>query len=66
MHASSPLHVLEPLGGRQKPISYCFKIDIANKPDEEGNCVIKIRTNVIDSDHFGDYTDALETFGEEW
>lgn len=42
------------------------KIDIANKPDEEGNCVIKIRTNVIDSDHFGDYTDALETFGEEW
>lgn len=41
-------------------------IDIVNKPDDDVNCVIEIRMSVIDSDHFGDYTDALETFGEEW
>ena len=41
-------------------------IDIDNKPDEDGNCVIEIRMYVIDSDHFGNYTDALETFGKEW
>lgn len=40
--------------------------EIGYKPNDEGNCTIELNMYVIDSDNFGDYTDALETLGEEW
>lgn len=40
--------------------------EIGYKADDEGNCTIELNMYVIDSDNFGDFTDALETFGKEW
>lgn len=41
-------------------------VSVGHKPDSDGNCVIELDMYVIDDTHFGDYTDALETLGEEW
>lgn len=40
--------------------------EIGYKADDEGNCTIELNMYVIDSDNFGDFTEALETFGKEW
>ena len=39
--------------------------EIGYKADDEGNCTIELYMYVIDSDNFGEFTDALKTFGEE-
>lgn len=40
--------------------------EIGYKNDAEGNCTIELNMYVIDSDNFGEFTDAFKTFGEEW
>ena len=40
--------------------------EIGYKADDEGNCIIELNMYVIDSDNFGEFTDAFKTFGEEW
>ena len=39
--------------------------EIGYKADDEGNCTIELNMYVIDSDNFGEFTDAFKTFGEE-
>ena len=39
-------------------------VEIYYKPDEDGNCIIILRENILDEDNFGEYTDALTKFGE--
>ena len=41
-------------------------VEIYYKPDENGNCIIELKVAGIDSDNFGDFTDALEKLGEDW
>lgn len=43
-----------------------IRADIYYKPNDEGNCVIHIHTYVIDKENFGDFTDALMQFGEDY
>jgi len=38
--------------------------EIFYKPTDEGNCVIRLHTYVIDSDIFGDFTDTFSMMGE--
>jgi hypothetical protein len=33
---------------------------------ENGNCVIYLRTYVVDKNNFGDFTESLSTFGQEY
>jgi hypothetical protein len=40
--------------------------EIFYKPNEDGNCVIRLRSYIIDSDNFGDFTDALIKMGEDY
>ena len=40
--------------------------EIFYKPNDEGNCVIRLHTYVIDSDIFGDFTDTFAMMGEEY
>ena len=40
------------------------QVEIYHEPDEEGNCIIILRENILDEDNFGDYTDALTKLGE--
>ena len=40
--------------------------EIGYKADDEGNCIIELNMYVIDSNNFGEFTDAFKTFGEEW
>lgn len=41
-------------------------VDIENEPDENGNCVIRLQMDIVDSDILGDYTDALRQLGEDY
>lgn len=41
-------------------------IEIYYKPDENGNCIIKLKVAGIDKDNFGDFTEDLEKLGEEY
>ena len=38
--------------------------EIYYKPDEDGNCIVKLEMNVIDTKNFGEYTDVLTKLGE--
>lgn len=38
--------------------------EIYYKPDEDGNCIVKLEMNVIDNKNFGEYTDVLTKLGE--
>lgn len=40
--------------------------EIYYKPNDEGNCVIRLQTYVIDSDIFGDFTDTFSMMGEDY
>ena len=40
--------------------------EIYYKPNDEGNCVIRLHTYVIDSDIFGDFTDTFAMMGEDY
>lgn len=40
------------------------QVEIYYKPDEDGNCIIKLYKNIVDEDNFGGYTDALTKLGE--
>ena len=40
--------------------------EIFYKPNDEGNCVIRLHTYVIDSDIFGDFTDTFAMMGEDY
>lgn len=41
-------------------------VDIENDPDENGNCVIRLQMDIVDSDILGDYTDVLRQLGEDY
>lgn len=38
--------------------------EIYYKPDEDGNCIVMLKINVIDEEKFGEYTDVLTKLGE--
>jgi hypothetical protein len=40
--------------------------EIYYKPNQDGNCIISLRSYVIDSDNFGDFTDSLAKMGEDY
>ena len=40
--------------------------EIFYKPTDEGNCIIRLQTYVIDSNIFGDFTDTFEKMGEDY
>lgn len=42
------------------------KDEIFYKPNEDGNCIITLRSYIIDSDNFGDFTDSLAMMGEDY
>lgn len=41
-------------------------VEIYYKPDENGNCIIELKVAGIDTNNFGDFTDALKKLGEDW
>jgi hypothetical protein len=41
-------------------------IEIYHEPNEDGNCIIKLKVAGIEEDNFGSFTDALEKLGEDW
>ena len=43
-----------------------IRSEVYYKPNDDGNCIITLKTYVVDSDNFGEFTDALEKFGEEY
>jgi hypothetical protein len=43
-----------------------IRTEIYYKPDEDGNCIITLQVYVINSDAFGDLTDALIKMGEDY
>lgn len=43
-----------------------IRTEIYYKPDEDGNCIISLQVYVINSDVFGDFTDALIKMGEDY
>lgn len=38
--------------------------EIYYKPDEDGNCIVMLKINVINEEKFGEYTDVLTKLGE--
>ena len=40
------------------------QVEIYYEPDEDGNCIVILRENILDEDNFGEYTDALTKLGE--
>ena len=50
----------------QKRDAVKINTEIFYKPNDEGNCVIRLHTYIIDSDVFGDFTDALIKMGEDY
>ena len=43
-----------------------IRSEVYYKPNDEGNCIIILKTYVVDSDNFGEFTDAISKFGEEY
>ena len=43
-----------------------IRTEIYYKPDEDGNCIISLQVYIINSDVFGDFTDALIKMGEDY
>lgn len=43
-----------------------IRTEIYYKPDEDGNCIISLQVYIIDSDAFGDFTDAFIKMGEDY
>lgn len=43
-----------------------IQADIYYKSDDDGNCIIQIRTYVVTEDNFGEFTDAIQKMGEEY
>ena len=43
-----------------------IRAEVSHNPNDEGNCVITLRTYVVEEDNFGDFTDALATLGQEY
>jgi hypothetical protein len=42
------------------------KVEIGGQPNEDGNCVIKIKAYLIDEDICEEHTDALKSLGRDW
>lgn len=42
------------------------KASVLSTPNKDGNCVICISADIVDTDNFGDYADALRTFGQDY
>lgn len=42
------------------------KVEIGGQPNEDGNCVIKIKAYLIDEDVCEEHTDALKSLGRDW
>lgn len=43
-----------------------IRTEIYYKPDEDGNAIVTLQMYVINSDNFGDFTDALIKMGEDY
>jgi hypothetical protein len=43
-----------------------IRTEIYYKPDEDGNAIVTLQMYVINSDNFGDFTDALIMMGEDY
>lgn len=43
-----------------------IRSEVYYKPNDDGNCIITLKTYVVDEDNFGEFTDAISKFGEEY
>lgn len=43
-----------------------IRAGVLSKPNKDGNCVIYVRLYVVDKENFGEFTDAITKFGEEY
>lgn len=43
-----------------------IRAEVYYKPNDDGNCIITLKAYVVDSDNFGEFTDAISKFGEEY
>lgn len=43
-----------------------IRAGVLSKPNKDGNCVIYVRLYIVDKENFGEFTDAITKFGEEY
>ena len=43
-----------------------IRSEVYYKPNDDGNCIITLKSYVVDEDNFGEFTDAITKFGEEY
>lgn len=43
-----------------------IRSEVYYKPNDDGNCIITLKTYVVDEDNFGVFTDAISKFGEDY
>lgn len=43
-----------------------IRAGVLSKPNKDGNCVIYVRIYIVDKENFGEFTDAISKFGEEY
>lgn len=43
-----------------------IRAGVLSKPNKDGNCVIYVRIYIVDEKNFGEFTDAIYKFGEEY
>ena len=43
-----------------------IRAEVSYKPNDDGNCIITLNAYIINADNFGEFTNALEKFGEDY
>jgi hypothetical protein len=43
-----------------------IRAGVLSKPNKDGNCIIYVRIYIVDEKNFGEFTDAIHKFGEEY
>ena len=46
--------------------SKTVRSEISARPNEDGNCIIRLQTYVLDEDNFGEFADAIAKMGDEY
>ena len=61
-----------PFDALEEKVSYWLddfddiRAEVYYKPNDDGNCIITLKAYVVDTDNFGEFTDAISKFGEEY
>ena len=43
-----------------------IRAEVYYKPNDDGNCIITLNAYIVDKNNFGEFTNALEKFGEDY